>query len=445
MRFINRLGGVFRSMRRSERGSVLVLASAGLLVVIGAAAFSIDVGLLIHERQNVQNATDAGALAGAQLLPDNGSGAAAMAIQYAMKNDPNLRADQVQVSFRCLVSASNGSPNLGEVPGACDPKSNANWTVKGNIAASPCVPASGDKCNVIVVTASNTVDFHLAPVLGIDSGSTGTMTSAACRGACGSPSTAPVDLVIIIDRTSSMSSGDITNARNAANAVLRVYNPAFQWVGLGLLGSSSSSSSCGGSPSVKARAASSATGNWLPVGLTGTGAPINEAYVNSSKTLNSGTRLVKAIACFDTSSTGTDLASPTAAAAAYLRSNGRTNATKGIILMTDGTPNGSTCAAANSAAAAAKSGSPQIEVYTVGFGVSTSDKCPDSSGTYKGKSVIQLLADMATSSVQLGCASGDNSNKDHFFCLPTTSDLATIFQTAALGLASGSTRLVSIP
>lgn len=443
MWFVHRLAGFLRSVRRDERGSILVLAAASIVVVIGAAASSIDVGTLIHERGSVQNATDAGALAGAQELPDNPSAAQAIAIQYALKNNPNLDASQIQVSFRCLISASGGSPNLSDIPGACDPKGGASWTVNGSTAISPCVPGSGDKCNVIVVKASNTVDFHLAPAFGIDSGSTGILTSAACKGSCGLPGDAPVDLLMILDRTSSMSTGDITNLRNAANAVLKIYNPSFQWVGLGLLGSSNGSSTCSGAPSVNVMAASPATNNWVPIGLTGNGAPLNEAYVDASQNLNAGTRLVKAISCFNQSSTGTDLASPMSAAASYLQANGRSKAVKGILFMTDGEPNGSTCSAAASAASAAKAA--KIEVYTVGFGVDGSNTCPDTSGSYQGRSVVQLLANMATNSVSLGCSSADNTNDDHFFCTPSSGQLASIFKTAARDLASGSTRLVDVP
>ncbi len=418
----------------AEQGAVLVLAAAGMVVVMGAAAMTVDVGLLVHERANVQKATDAGALAGAQLLPDNPGGAQAMAMQYTLKNDPTLTADEVQVTFRCIISASGGSPNLSDVPSACDPGGDASWTVRGSTAVSPCVPASGDKCNSIVVRARNEVDFHLAPALGIDSGSTGTLTSAACRGACGSPSGAPVDLVMILDRTSSMSSGDVASTRNAANAVLKAYDPSFQWVGLGLLGSSNGGG-CRGT------AATRAGTNWLPVGLSGNGAPVNESYV-SGGALNGGSSLVQTIGCYNQSRTGTDLASPVSAAASYLRSNGRAEAAKGILLMSDGEPNGSTCAAAASAAAAAKAS--DIEVYTVGFGVSSANRCPDTSGAWRGKSVVQLLATMATDSVSLGCSSADNSNDDHFFCMPANSALAGVFKTAAQDLASGSTRLIIV-
>lgn len=445
MNILRCLTAVLKFVHRVENGQMLVLAAAAMVAVLGLCALSIDVGFLMHERQNVQNATDAAALAGAQLLPDNASSADSVARQYAATNDSNLAPANVDVSFRCLIGAVNGSPRLSDIPAACDPKNDASWTTKGNVSVSPCIPAHGDKCNVIVVSASNSVNFFLAPVLGIKTGSTGNITSAACRGACGGPPSSPVDLVITIDRTSSMSSSDVTNARNAANAILSLYNPALQWVGLGLLGSSSASSSCSGSPTVHVIAASSATTNWVPIGLSGTGAPgFNEAYVNASGTPVASSHIGKAISCFNTSSTGTDLASPVAAAANYLRSNGRSTATKGIILVTDGSPNGSTCAAAYAAAQAAKTGSPPMEIFTIGFGLADSDKCPDTSGSYKNKSVVQLLADMATSSINNGCVDAENTDGDHFFCLPKTSQLASIFQIAAQQLAAGS-HLINLP
>lgn len=436
---------------RRERGQMLVLAAAAMVAVLGIAALSIDVGSLAHERQNVQNATDAAALAGAQLLPDYATNADSAARQYATTNDANLNSSNTSVTFRCLIGAVNGSPRLSDVPAACDPKNDASWTTTGDVSISPCIPANGDKCNVIVVSASSTVNFSLARVLGIKTGSTGNVTSAACRGACGGPPTSPVDLVIIIDRTSSMSSTDVTNAQNAANAILSLYNPALQWVGLGLLGSSNTSSSCSGSPAVHVVAAASTPtptaplSVWVPIGLSGTGAPgFNEAYVNASGTPVASSHIEKAITCLNTSSTGTDLASPVTAAANYLRSNGRSNATKGIILETDGSPNGSTCLAAYNAAQAAKNGSPPIQIFTIGFGLTASDTCPDTSGSYKGKTAIQLLADMATSSTNNGCVDAENTDGDHFFCLPKTSELASIFQIAAQQLAAGS-HLINLP
>lgn len=425
---------------------MLVLAALVLTLVLGMGALSVDVGFYLHERQNVEGAVDAGALAGAALLPNNGTGAATAAMQFTLANDPNLTSAKVNISFRCLVH--NVST---DVPLICNPKTDASWTASGSNQVSPCVPANGDVCNVIIVTANATQKFFLAPVLGMKQKSTGSVTSAACSGTCGGPPTTPVDVALVMDRTGSMSSTDLTNARTAANAILQSYNPSLQWVALGLLGPSTTTTTCSGSPSVNGNAASSAqydtttTAKWIPVGLSGTGAgaPVNEAYVNNG-TLNASSRLVKAIACFNTSGTGTNLSTPIKMAKNYLLANGRPGVRKGIIFETDGTPNFNgagnaadfTCQAAFNEAAAAKTAG--IEIFTIGFGLAGTDICPDTSGTYHNKPATTVLADMATSSTDNGCTSAENTDGDHFFCLPKTSQLTSIFQAVAGSLAAGS-------
>jgi hypothetical protein len=436
-----------RAFHRREKGQIIIVAAFSMVIALSFAAIVIDVGRFMHGRQLVQNAVDAAALAAAQELPDHGSTAQTIANQYLDGNDPGLDPAQKSITFRCIVGDRdhNGQPDATDIPAVCNPGAGAHFTCHGDICVSPCdFSSQSNKCNTVVVGASKDVPFFIAPIFDMFQASTGNVRAAACRGACGGPPTGPVDLVVIIDRTSSMSSADVTNARNAANAILSLYNPAAQWVGLGLLGSSSASTSCSGSPTVHVMAASSATTNWVPISLSGTGAPINEAYVNASGTPVASSHLEKGITCFNTSSTGTDLALPVTAAANYLRSNGRSNAKKGIILETDGSPNGSTCLAAYNAAQGAKTGSPPIEVFTIGFGLTTSDKCPDTSGSYKNVSVVQLLADMATSSINNGCVDAENTDGDHFFCLPKTSQLASIFQMAAANLAAGA-RLIQVP
>src|ERR1700674_5644938 len=145
------------SLRRSgERGQILVLATLLLASLVAMGGLAVDVGFFLHEKQHVQNAVDAGALAGAQFLPADGVGAAAAARQYVLSNDTGINPANVSVSFRCLIGVKNGAPDLSQVPASCDPKTDASWTVNG-LAVSPCVPANGDKCNVIVVSASNSM------------------------------------------------------------------------------------------------------------------------------------------------------------------------------------------------------------------------------------------------------------------------------------------------
>jgi hypothetical protein len=68
-------------------------------------------------------------------------------------------------------------------------------------------------------------------VIGFNSGSTGAVSAASCKGACGAASS-PIDVVMVLDRTGSMTTGDVANVKNAALSVLDFYEPATQWIGM---------------------------------------------------------------------------------------------------------------------------------------------------------------------------------------------------------------------
>ena len=95
-----------------------------------------------------------------------------------------------------------------------------------------------------------------------------------------------------------------------------------------------------------------------------------------------------------------------------------------------------------------------IEVFTIGYFASNgpNQPCPDSSGSWKGKTVIQSLAAMATNSSTINTTKCDtiansgvdeNADGDHFYCTPDSTQISNVFRSAALALASGS-RLVQL-
>jgi hypothetical protein len=61
---------MFKSLRRGDRGQILMLAALLLPVLLGMAGMAVDIGTYTSERRTLQNAADAIALAAAQELPD---------------------------------------------------------------------------------------------------------------------------------------------------------------------------------------------------------------------------------------------------------------------------------------------------------------------------------------------------------------------------------------
>lgn len=124
---------------REQKGTALVLVSAGMVALLGFVALVTDIGVLALNKQKIANALDAAALAGAQELPVSSVQACTTAVNYALLNECN--ADPP------LVSAYNGRPN-----------------------------------SKITVSATKEVDFTFAGILGIESGTVNARASAAICG-----------------------------------------------------------------------------------------------------------------------------------------------------------------------------------------------------------------------------------------------------------------------
>ena len=256
--------------RATQGGQTLVLFAIFFTVILGAAALVLDQGLLRKANYDLYNALDSGALAGVPMVLDDPALAEQTARDYVQLNYPgDLPDSDITVGFRCIIGTENGVARTTDVPTVCDPGPGASWTIEGSIAYATCTPALGQVCNTIVVSGPASIDFNFAPVLGVDKGSTGARTAAACKGSCGEPPEVPVDLVVILDRTSSMNGVDTATARNAADKLRRNLDPQLQWVGLSMLGPSRLDSSCKTrADSVIGSANVSDLRRWVPIGLT---------------------------------------------------------------------------------------------------------------------------------------------------------------------------------
>lgn len=435
-----------------DEGAVLVLTAIALVLLFGLAALAVDLTMHSHRRQQLWNSVDAAALAGASQLPDDAIAAESVARSFAVDNDPEL-ASALTVEFRCVVGDRDrdGQPDVSDVPAVCSPGVGAivaapPFTCQDGRCISPCVPTNpGARCNTIVLDASTTTDYSFAPVIGIDQGSA-ELQAAACRGTCGGATTGPLDLVLIIDRTTSMSSSDLQNAKDAALAMLDYFDPALHHVALANLGAADPTDSCDGLPVTSG-------GVWLNVGLSNDYKTNPDLDVDGDGSLDLDTTspLVAAIRCLQ-HETGTDLGSPIhdttfgkPDALGHLQSTGRPGVKQGIILLSDGEahrPGDNPCQYALDRAAEAKAAG--VEIFTIGFGIGTSF-CSDDSSAFGSGSVPQLLAQMASGPTDDNClAGGENTDGDHFFCEPRTGDLADVFVTAASQFGGG-TSLIYLP
>ena len=124
---------LFIKFRKNENGAVLVITAAALLAIVGMLAMVADIGALVLERNRLQNACDAAALAAAWELP-NTDMARGKAGDYLEMNGVDLT--EAAISF------------------------NSNNTT-------------------VSVEARRPVKYHFAGVLGLDSGQAAARSTAA--------------------------------------------------------------------------------------------------------------------------------------------------------------------------------------------------------------------------------------------------------------------------
>ena len=75
-----------RAFAEKEAGQALVLFAGGLVLLVALVGLSVDVGMLVYTRTDLQKAADAAALAGAQDLPANPTAARSAASTYIDAN-----------------------------------------------------------------------------------------------------------------------------------------------------------------------------------------------------------------------------------------------------------------------------------------------------------------------------------------------------------------------
>jgi Flp pilus assembly protein TadG len=188
--------------------ALMVLA---MLALLGTAAVVMDVGFAWYGKRQVQASADAAALAGAQQLPDIAS-ATSFATTYATLNTPdNLSNVTIGITTGCSVAATA-----------------SNWCGLGKTY----------QANKIAVTEKAQTPTWFAGLLGIKN-----FDVTAVATACQPCSSAPVDIMLVVDRTGSMCdptgtgsmSGeciDLNNAKQGVQTMLGIMDPNIDTIGL---------------------------------------------------------------------------------------------------------------------------------------------------------------------------------------------------------------------
>lgn len=97
-----------RSLLRNRRGAIVVMAGIMIVALMLIAAISVDASRIFAARNELQTASDAGALAAAVQLLDDSTGAADSALAYTMLNRvENGVIDSVAVEFGVWLPAAD--------------------------------------------------------------------------------------------------------------------------------------------------------------------------------------------------------------------------------------------------------------------------------------------------------------------------------------------------
>jgi Flp pilus assembly protein TadG len=161
-----------------ENGQVLPFVLVALLGLLAIAGLAIDGARIFAAHRRLQAAADASATAGATALPDP------------------VQAVNLANAYSASPSAKNALDGMNSV--ATTPVARCSST--GTAAGVPCDPVSN--VNAITVTEQASVPLLFGGVLGFNSVSVTAKTTVLMRG--GIPH--PLDVMIVVDTTSSMGS-----------------------------------------------------------------------------------------------------------------------------------------------------------------------------------------------------------------------------------------------
>ena len=447
--FLNPIRRLSRSrVRREEGGQVIAFMAISLVAVIAMAAFVVDVSRFYLAHRQLQASSDAVATAVASQLPDVKAGTTTLAAVEANATTYGAAAGKKNA----------GSSDLTGVTLTFTPKC---LTVNGSVPSwcTASVP------NAIVITQAATVNTVFAKVVGINSASISTKSTASMGG--GKP--LPAHIVIIFDRTGSMNQSctaggtKLTCARDGIDSFLAGMDPTVDKVGLVAFPPSNGGNACSFNP--KSSDGPTTDYDAYPNGYVQV--PLSTDYKTSANSpLNQSSALVTDVGCLKANGT-TATAPAIDAAHNLLAANHDPKSQDVIVFFTDGEANYGPCQSPNGQGVCSNNNSPyrstpchQVDtsaaaaaaanstwVYTIAYdpgsvycwGWKSSGTGTDGQSCAK-KNGFQFRCDEVPAITAYNMIRAAASDPSKFYETPTPGSLTTIFQNIAEDI--GGSRLI---
>jgi Putative Flp pilus-assembly TadE/G-like/von Willebrand factor type A domain len=415
----------------STAGQTLPLVVVFMFTILVFAGLVIDFGNAYRVQKALQASADASAAAGAGQLTLTYPPVAATATSQAQKY---------------------GSQPGGENPITGVPAGNVTQNVSVTCAQQVGYNCTSGYPNTVTVDETANVPTYLLKLLGFS-----TITLKAHAQACSPCGGVPLDVMIVLDRTGSMSDNNKwPQAIAGINAFMKTMDPTLDDVGLAVLPPA---------PSV-AQACTDVT-PYFPTPYDGSGGtyslanpayvlvPLGNTYATSIGNLNMSSPLMSTLNCLQPGG-GTAYAEAIDAAYQELLKDGRPGTQKVMVVMSDGAANDAPdtlsstspyrtnpCGQGVTSAGVAKAA--KVLIYSIAY-TADGDDCYAAVGAKVGGKTVKTYdgtlesPSIAAQTALQNIASTPSS--EFFYDLPNPTSLTGIFQQIAADIAGGTARIV---
>jgi hypothetical protein len=416
-----------------EAGQTLPLVVLFMFTILIFAGLVIDLGNAYRVQHALQASADAAAAGGAGELtmayPPSPGAATATATKYG----------------------SQGG-GVNPIPGV--PAGNVTESVNVDCETQVGYSCTNGYPNTVTVNETAQVPTYLLRLLGFS-----TITLKAHAQACSPCGGIPLDVMIVLDRTGSMGQNNkMPQAKAGVMAFLSTMDPSMDNVGLAVLPPAPSvGAACTNVSSYFT--SSNPSGTYSLANPAYTVVPLSNAYASSVGNLDNASPLVSTVNCVQPGG-NTAYAEAVDAAYAELQADGRPNAQKAIVILSDGAANTgpsqlpatspyrtTPCGQGVTSAGIAKAD--KVLVYSIAY-TAQGDSCWAAVGADVGGTIVTQqqttpepgiygsIPNPANAALQNMASPG----AQYYYNVPNPSSLTTIFQRIAADIAGGSARIV---